>query len=68
MSKAEKPVSSKPIVISDDAYSDIQVYSPYQVKELPKDYHIDASTIEAYSGKFNNVKEEFRKDTGGDDP
>lgn len=52
----------------DDAYSDVQVYSPYQVKELPKDYLIDATTIEAYSGKFNNVKEEFRKDRDDDDP
>lgn len=68
MSKAEKLRFLKAYRDFDDAYSDIQVYSPYQVKELPKDYLIDASTIEAYSGKFNNVKEEFRKDTGGDDP
>ena len=68
MSKAEKLRFLKAYRNFDDAYSDIQVYSPYQVKELPKDYLIDAPTIEAYSGKFSNVKEEFRKDTGGDDP
>jgi type I restriction enzyme R subunit len=68
MSKAEKLRFLKAYREFDDAYSDVQVYSPYQVKELPKDYLIDAPTIEAYSGKFNNVKEEFRKDPDDDDP
>ena len=68
LSKAEKLRFLKAYREFDDAYSDVQVYSPYQVKELPKDYLIDAPTIEAYSGKFNNVKEEFRKDPDDDDP
>ena len=68
MSKAEKLRFLKAYREFDDAYSDIQVYSPYQVREMPKIYLIDAPTIEAYSGKFNNVREEFRKVPDGDDP
>lgn len=68
MSKAEKLRFLKAYREFDDAYSDVQVYSPYQVKEPPKDYLIDAPTIEAYRGKFNNVKEEFRQDRDDDDP
>lgn len=52
----------------DDAYADLQVYSPYQSKDLKQDYHIDEQTIEEYNGKFNNVKEELRKTNDGDDP
>ncbi|WP_301860929.1 type I restriction endonuclease subunit R [uncultured Megasphaera sp.] len=52
----------------DDAYSDLQVYSEYQDKKLQKDYQIDEKTIEEYSGKFNNVKEELKKAKETDDP
>lgn len=52
----------------DDAYSDLQVYSQFQDKDLTKDYQIDEKTIEEYSGKFNNVKEELKEDNDNDDP
>ena len=52
----------------DDAYSDLQVYSQFQDKDLTKDYKIDEKTIEEYSGKFNNVKEELKEDNESDDP
>jgi len=52
----------------DDAYSDLQVYSQFQDKDLAKDYKIDEKTIEEYSGKFNNVKEELKEDNPNDDP
>ena len=66
MSKKEKLRFLKAYREFDDAYADLQVYSPYQSKNLEQDYHIDEQTIEEYNGKFNNVKEEFRK-TGDDD-
>lgn len=52
----------------DDAYSNLQVYSQFQDKDLTKDYQIDEKTIEEYSGKFNNVKEELKEDNDNDDP
>lgn len=52
----------------DDAYSDLQVYSQFQDKDLTKDYQIDEKTIEEYSGKFNNVKAELKEDNDNDDP
>lgn len=52
----------------DDAYSDLRVYSQYQDKDLAGDYQIDSKTIEEYSGKFNNVKEELKKKADEDDP
>ncbi|WP_218125783.1 type I restriction endonuclease subunit R, EcoR124 family, partial [Acidaminococcus fermentans] len=53
----------------DDAYSDLQVYSEYQERNLERDYHITEQDIEDYNGKFVNVKEELKKDpAGGDDP
>lgn len=53
----------------DDAYSDLQVYSEYQDRNLERDYHITEQDIEDYNGKFVNVKEELKKDpAGGDDP
>lgn len=51
----------------DDAYSDLQVYSEYQDKDLLHDYHIGPETIEEFNGKFNNVKEELRKNKDDDD-
>lgn len=62
MSRAEKLRFLKAYREFDNAYSDIQVYSPYQVRERQQSYGIDASTIEAYNGKFNNIKEEFKKE------
>ena len=50
----------------DNAYADIQVYSQYDPSKLKEDYDITAETIEEYNGKFNNVKEELKKDP--DDP
>ena len=46
----------------------MQVYSDYQEKDLARDYGIDEETIEAYNGKFNNVKEELKGRDNGDDP
>lgn len=51
----------------DDAYADLQVYSEYQNRELERDYGIDEKTIEEYNGKFQNLKEELKKDNPGDD-
>ncbi len=52
----------------DNAYADLQVYSDYQGKDLERDYGIDEETIDAYNGKFNNVKEELKGGDDGDDP
>ena len=53
----------------DNAYADIQVYSQYDPSKLKENYDITAETIEEYSGKFNNVKEELRHDPiDPDDP
>ena len=68
MSNKEKLYFLKEYRELDDAYADLQVYSPYQSKDLKQDYHIDEQTIEEYNGKFNNVKEELRKTNDGDDP
>ena len=68
MSNKEKLYFLKAYREFDDAYADLQVYSPYQSKDLKQDYHIDEQTIEEYNGKFNNVKEELRKTNDGDDP
>ena len=51
----------------DDAYSDLRVYSQFQNKNLTKNYQIDDKTIEDFSGKFNNVKEELRQAKDDDD-
>lgn len=52
----------------DDAYSDLQVYSSYQEKDLQQDYGIDEQTVEEYCGKFNNVKEKLKQNKEKDDP
>lgn len=68
LSKQKKLQFLKAYRALDDAYSDLQVYSQFQDKDLTKDYQIDEKTIEAYSGKFNNVKEELKEDNDNDDP
>lgn len=68
LSKKQKLQFLKAYRELDDAYSDLQVYSQFQDKDLAKDYKIDEKTIEAYSGKFNNVKEELKEDNDNDDP
>lgn len=61
LSPKEKVQFLKAYRAFDDAYSDLQVYSEYQSKDLLRDYHIAPQTIEEFNGKFNNVKEELRK-------
>lgn len=68
LSKKQKLQFLKAYRELDDAYSDLQVYSQFQDKDLTKDYQIDEKTIEEYSGKFNNVKEELKEDNDNDDP
>ena len=68
LSKEQKLQFLKAYRALDDAYSDLQVYSQFQDKDLTKDYKIDGKTIEEYSGKFNNVKEELKEDNESDDP
>lgn len=68
LSKQQKLQFLKAYRELDDAYSDLQVYSQFQDKDLTKDYQIDEKTIEEYSGKFNNVKEELKEDNDNDDP
>ena len=68
LSKQQKLQFLKAYRALDDAYSDLQVYSQFQDKDLAKDYKIDEKTIEEYSGKFNNVKEELKEDNPNDDP
>lgn len=53
----------------DDAYSDLQVYSEYQERNLERDYRITEDIIESYNGKFVNVKDDLKKGpTDLDDP
>lgn len=53
----------------DDAYSDLQVYSEYQERNLERDYRITEEIIESYNGKFVNVKDDLKKvPTDLDDP
>ena len=53
----------------DDAYSDLQVYSEYQERNLERDYRITEEIIESYNGKFVNVKDDLKKGpTDVDDP
>lgn len=53
----------------DDAYSDLQVYSEYQERNLERDYRITEGIIESYNGKFVNVKNDLKKGpTDLDDP
>lgn len=53
----------------DDAYSDLQVYSEYQERNLERDYRITEEIIESYNGKFVNVKDDLKKGpTDLDDP
>lgn len=53
----------------DDAYSDLQVYSEYQERNLERDYRITEEIIEFYNGKFVNVKDDLKKGpTDLDDP
>lgn len=68
LSKKQKLQFLKAYRELDDAYSDLQVYSQFQDKDLTKDYQIDEKTIEEYSGKFNNVREELKEDNDNDDP
>lgn len=68
LSKQQKLQFLKAYRALDDAYSDLQVYSQFQDKDLAEDYKIDEKTIEEYSGKFNNVKEELKEDNDNDDP
>ena len=68
MSRKEKLSFLKAYREFDNAYADLQVYSDYQEKDLARDYGIDEETIEAYNGKFNNVKEELKGRDNGDDP
>ena len=67
LSKKQKIQFLKAFRALDDAYADLQVYSEYQEKDLARDYAIDEKTVEAYSGKFQNVREELRKDEDGRD-
>jgi type I restriction enzyme R subunit len=67
LSKKQKVQFLKAYRAFDDAYSDLQVYSEYQAEDLSRFYHIDPQTIEAFAGKFNNVKEELKKDKDRDD-
>lgn len=46
----------------DDAYGDLQVYTEFLDRDLERDYLIREDTIEGYSGKFNNVREELKKE------
>lgn len=68
LSKQQKLQFLKAYRALDDAYSNLQVYSQFQDKGLAKDYKIDEKTIEEYSGKFNNLKEELKEDNESDDP
>ena len=68
MSRKEKLSFLKAYREFDNAYADLQVYSDYQEKDLERDYGIDEATIDAYNGKFNNVKEELKGGDDGDDP
>lgn len=68
MSRKEKLSFLKAYREFDNAYADLQVYSDYQGKDLERDYGIDEETIDAYNGKFNNVKEELKGGDDGDDP
>lgn len=53
----------------DDAYSDLQVYSEYQERNLERYYRITEEIIESYNGKFVNVKDDLKKGpTDLDDP
>ena len=53
----------------DDAYSDLQVYSEYQERNLERDYRITEEIIESYNGKFVNVKDDLKKGPADlDDP
>lgn len=68
MSRKEKLSFLKTYREFDNAYADLQVYSDYQEKDLERDYGIDEETIDAYNGKFNNVKEELKGGDNGEDP
>ncbi|MCH3949669.1 MAG: type I restriction endonuclease subunit R [Acidaminococcus sp.] len=50
----------------DNAYSDLQVYSEFESKNLVRDYHINNDLIEAYGGKFVNIKEKFKGNDSND--
>lgn len=69
LTKKQKIAFLKAFRDFDDAYGDIQVYSEFQDRDLERDYQICEEIIEGYSGKFNNVKEELKKDRddGGDE-
>lgn len=68
LSKKQKLQFLKAYRELDDAYSDLQVYSQFQDKDLTNDYQIDEKAIEEYSGKFNNVKEELKEGNDNEDP
>ena len=69
LTKKEKLKFLKAYRDFDDAYSDLQVYSEYQGRNLAQDYHLTDELIESYHGKFVNVKEELKKEaTDVDDP
>lgn len=69
LTKKEKLKFLKAYRDFDDAYSDLQVYSEYQGRNLERDYHIKEDIIESYNGKFVNVKDDLKKDTTDvDDP
>lgn len=67
LSKKQKVQFLKAYRAFDGAYSDLQVYSEYQDKDLVQDYHINPQTIEEFCGKFNNVKEELGRGKDDDD-
>lgn len=66
LTKKQKIAFLKAFRDFDDAYGDIQVYSEFQDRDLERDYKIAEEIIERYSGKFNNVKEELKKDQDDD--
>lgn len=66
LTKKQKIAFLKAFRNFDDAYGDIQVYSEFQDRDLERDYKIAEEIIERYSGKFNNVKEELKKDQDDD--
>ncbi len=66
LTKKQKIAFLKAFRDFDDAYGDIQVYSEFQERDLERDYKIAEEIIEGYSGKFNNVKEELKKDQDDD--
>ena len=66
LTKKQKIAFLKAFRDFDDAYGDIQVYSEFQDRDLERDYKIAEDIIEGYSGKFNNVKEELKKDRDDD--